>query len=369
MERILQWNIREMTAGKQDLLRLIEDFKPNIIAIQETFYGDNFMNKINNYNGICKQGHYNERYHGGLSLYFHSSCTYRVIEIQSQYQVVAAHLQPPQTRAFTVVSIYIPGSKEVSQDELTNISRQLLRPFIILEDLNSHSQLWGNQETTVRGRIVETFLTDNQLLCLSDGRPTHQSGTAIDLSIASPEMGADIQWNRYPSALSSDHHPIVLSVEGRGTEPAQRYNCNKANWSLYYVDQAWEGLPDLEREFGPEAVLEDLTRRILSAADRHVASYVPQNHYPRPQWNAQCEHRRQREQLYRQYKQTARQDIKLLWRRARAICKRLCRQSKREAFQKYVGEMKCGVQMGTIYDKLRRLRGRPPRKVRFLQSD
>ena len=174
-------------------------------------------------------------------------------------------------------------------------------------------------------------------------------------------MGGDIQWDRYPSVLSSDHHPIVFSVKGRGTElePAQRYNCSKANWSLYYVDQSWEGLPDLERGFDPKEVLEDLTRRILSASDRHIASYVPQNHYSRPQWNAQCE---QRERLYRQYKQTGRQDIKLLWQRARAICKRVFRQSKREAFQKYVGEMKYGVQMGTIYDKLRRLRGRTQEK-------
>ena len=119
MERILQWNIRGMTAGKQDLLGLIVDFKPNI-AIQKT-YGENFMNKIYNYNGICKQGHYNERYHGGVALYSHSSCAYRVIETQSQYQVVAAPLQLPQTMPFTAVSICIPGSKEVTQDELTNI--------------------------------------------------------------------------------------------------------------------------------------------------------------------------------------------------------------------------------------------------------
>ena len=72
---------------------------------------------------------------------------------------------------------------------------------------------------------------------------------------------------------------------------AQRYNCNKAIWSLYYTDQACEGLADLERRFDPEAVLEDLTRKILSAPE-NTASYVPQNHYPRPQWKAQCEHSR-----------------------------------------------------------------------------
>ena len=72
--------------------------------------------------------------------------------------------------------------------------------------------------------------------------------------------------------------------------------------------------------------------------------------------------RKQGERLDRQYKQTGQHDLKILWQRTRAICKRVFRQSKLDRFQKHVGDIKYGVQMETIYDKLRRLEGKPQRK-------
>ena len=61
MEHIIQWNVKGMTSGKPDLLQLIENFHTSLISVQEAFYGAQFMARIPNYIGICKQGHFIER--------------------------------------------------------------------------------------------------------------------------------------------------------------------------------------------------------------------------------------------------------------------------------------------------------------------
>ena len=73
-----------------------------------------------------------------------------------------------------------------------------------------------------------------------------------------------MQLDRYHSVFSSDHQPIVLTVERRYrlSQHGGMYNCNEANWRLYYVHQTWERLPDLKRGVDLEKYL---TQRILSA--------------------------------------------------------------------------------------------------------
>ena len=38
MEQILQWNIQGISSSKQDLIKLIDIYKPIVITIQETFW-------------------------------------------------------------------------------------------------------------------------------------------------------------------------------------------------------------------------------------------------------------------------------------------------------------------------------------------
>ena len=191
MDSILQWNLQGMSSSKEDILKLVHDNTPSILAFQETFYGNNFMAKIPNFHGLCKQGHFNQRYHGGVALYIHSSCPYQAITIQSPLQVVAARVQLHGYPVITIASIYIPGRTHVNLAELLNIAAQLPRPFFLLGDFNGHNPLWGGTNTDVRGRLLESLLTRKQLVCLNDRRPTHQSGSSIDLSLCTPELASD----------------------------------------------------------------------------------------------------------------------------------------------------------------------------------
>ena len=193
MDTIIQWNLQGMTSAKEDILQLTEEHKPIVLAFQETFYSNDFKAKIPHYHGICKQGHFNHRFHGGVALYIHSSCPYQPINIQTTLQVVAAKIQLHNHRALTIASIYIPGRSRLSLADLRNVVAQLPTPYFLLGDFNGHNPIWGGNSIDTRGRLIEDFITQERLNCLNDGRPTHESGSSIDLSICTPDIAVDAE--------------------------------------------------------------------------------------------------------------------------------------------------------------------------------
>ena len=48
------WNVHCMGASKENLIILIETYKPAVIACPETWYGSHFISNIAGYKGACK---------------------------------------------------------------------------------------------------------------------------------------------------------------------------------------------------------------------------------------------------------------------------------------------------------------------------
>ena len=246
VESILQCNTRGVSSAKQDLLKLIKEYQPSVISIQETFLGNDAMIKLPGYLGISKQGHFNQRFHGGVAIYIHSSCPHETININSEHQIIAARITLLQNITLTVTSIYLPGRSNITEQSISDIISQLPTPFILLGDFNGHSELWGFPTSDARGRRIRKILADNHLNCLNDGTPTHESGSAIDLTICSPALTPLLEWTVLPSVLSSDHHPILTSITSNNNYPdtPERYNYKKANWDNYSADAAWSNIPE-----------------------------------------------------------------------------------------------------------------------------
>ena len=368
---IIQWNLRGMGSAKEEVMQLIEAHKPSVLALQETFYGNDFMSKINNYNGVCKQGHYNRRFQGGVALYIHSSLPYTSIDIQTELQIVAVRVQINYTRTITIASIYLPPRENIQQQHLEQILPQLPSPFLLLGDFNAHHPTWDATSCDNRGRMIISFITNNNLICHNNIEPTHISGSSIDLSLSSSEIGCDIDWNVLPTVLSSDHYPILINISGANPlfEITRRYNYKAAKWKQYYVDPIWENLPVAD-DLSPNEIFADVMQRFQIAADRNIPVTSSHKYFPRTFWNDECKHVWcERERLYRQYKACKLPEVKTQWQRARAIAKRTFRRCKQQSFQEYLSNMKYGTRTSQIYNKLRNIRGRPPRQIHFLNNN
>ena len=112
-----------------------------------------------------------------------------------------------------------------------------------------------------------------------------------------------------------------------------------------------------------------MINRLIKPADNNIPKYTPQRFFPRPQWNAECSHAwRERERLYRRYKDTKSEEVKLQWKRMRAIAKNTFRLNQKKQFQLYLNTLTYNSPLSHIYNKLGKLSGRPPRQIHFLNN-
>ena len=102
---IVQWNCQGVSNKKNELLQMIQEKQPKVIALQETMIGPNMTLKIPHYNGYFKPGSFSGRYHGGVGLLIHESVPFfSEIRINSSLQAIAVQIQ--LQRKIAICSIY-----------------------------------------------------------------------------------------------------------------------------------------------------------------------------------------------------------------------------------------------------------------------
>ena len=82
---------------------------------------------------------------------------------------------------------------------------------------------------------------------MNGGLATHTSGTAIDLTVASPLLALDMQWEVLPSPLSSDHFPILTTTsrsKSNQNNLQDGYNHNEGRWKEITADSIWQRVPE-----------------------------------------------------------------------------------------------------------------------------
>ena len=372
-ESIIQWNTQGISTSKQDILKLIEQHKPAVLAIQETQLGNDFMIRLPAYNGLCKQGNYNRRFHGGVAMYIHSNIPFMEVKIDTNYQILAVTLSLGPLRNLTVLNAYVPGSVELDKNEFNRILRALPKPYLLMGDLNGHNPLWGPDERDARGRIIEEIIQEESLTVMNTGVATHISGTAVDVTLATADVTAEVTWNAQESVYSSDHYPIVVEVLGNARptmDAASSYNYDKADWLGYHADESWQALPEIGTQHSTRFLVRDMYERLYQAADRNIPTFVYRRYYPRSWWNDECKRAwKRREAAYRRYKNTGSMESKVQWKKLRAIAKVTFKRAKQQDMRKYVESMKVNAPMASIYEKLRKIRGRPPKKISILVTN
>jgi ribonuclease HI len=370
---ILQWNAHGVSPSKQDLIFLINRYKPSAIAIQETFLSNDCMINLPGYSSYFKQGHFNQRYHGGVALFVHNSCPHEPVTINSRYQAVAARIKFEGIATVTVASIYIPGREPLHMVDLKALTRQCTQPCVLLGDFNAHSTQWGNNQTNLRGRIIETWTTEEGINITNTGLPTHVSGTAIDLTLLSPTLSPGTTWTTHPSLLSSDHYPIVVTLRGRertAGDPPVRRNFRGADWKQYQKDTTWRELPQDLAGYTNEEITYQMYMKFTTAGDNSIPKYKKVKYYPKPYWSKECTDRwHDRERRYRRYKNSGSIQDKIEWKRSSAVATNCFRLAKRNNFRQICSTLTQDTDMIVIWNHVNKIKGRTPYRITMLHED
>ena len=137
-----------------------------------------------------------------------------------------------------LVNFYCPNDKPPSLDSIsTEVSN-----FVIVGDLNSHSQSWGYQHMDRRGEEVENWQDENRLFLINSpsDQPTfysrrwHTTSTP-DIVLCTEDLHGSIRREVGEQLGGSDHRPVFLKVNLRASTEATfpRWNYKKANWTHF----------------------------------------------------------------------------------------------------------------------------------------
>ena len=101
---------------------------------------------------------------------------------------------------FCCTYVYISRPFSLKYQHLDNLMQQLPSLYIILGDFNGHNILCGNKNNDSRVKLIENFLTKNDVCIMNDKystyhSPSSKSFTYIDLSFCHPSLFLDFDWS------------------------------------------------------------------------------------------------------------------------------------------------------------------------------
>lgn len=176
---------------------------------------------------------------GGVAIAVSRNVPHSRIPVTTTLQAVAVQVNLPTKR--TYVSLYIPPSHDnnILKDELNELILQLPKPFLIMGDLNAHSEIWGGHSTDLRGKILIEIIGNHGLTIWNDDSmtffcPANGNQSAVDLTLSSEYIN-NLSWSVDNDLRGSDHFPIFLSPIDRNIDnPGNpKWIFEKADWSEY----------------------------------------------------------------------------------------------------------------------------------------
>ena len=216
-----------------------------------------------------------------------------------------------------------------------------------------------------RGRHIEDFIDTHNLVTLNRNQPTyfhlsHNTETAVDLSLSSPCLGTWFDWSIDTDVYDSDHYPIYIrftfSPEGISSF-SPRWKLDRADWIKFSdlcESQHAEHFPD------PVDGIQHITQTMIAAAEKTIPTTKPIRQGVAVPWWTTAVRRAiaKRKRAFRLYLRR-RTDQNLIARnKERSIAKRVINSAKRESWNSFLSSFTSRTPLSQIWNLVRRLSGK-----------
>ena len=222
---------------------------PILIALQETWLLPNDSNNfdLNDYSLYRQDDTTGGRRRGGVALYVCNEFVHSQINLNTNLEAVACTIRL-HGRDIDFCSLYIPPDTDnaLLHVSLPRLVAHFKNPCVLLGDFNTHSQAWSHDpvHTDRRGYVIENFIENHRLVLLNTGANTHfnlshNTQSAIDLSLCSASLGNHFDWEVDSDIYDSDHFPIKLTPTFSPRQDSvsnfvPRWNLARADWDKLY---------------------------------------------------------------------------------------------------------------------------------------
>ncbi|KAG7312855.1 hypothetical protein JYU34_001236 [Plutella xylostella] len=237
--RVLQWNAQSLKSKKHEVLNLIDDIRPVIVAVSESWLAPGSRFRVPGYS--CLRDDRDDGF-AGCALLVKRTLTFSSIPTPphgQEFNVVAL-------RALDIafVSVYFPDPHPSHLPSFYNIISSLPQPLLIMGDFNAHHTSWGSYHTDAFAIALLDMLDTLDVCILNDGSPTRRvlprqnPKSAVDLTFSSPLLSTSIFWRVLPNTFGSDHFPISITLPTRTSILADtcafpRYMIGRNEWSNF----------------------------------------------------------------------------------------------------------------------------------------
>jgi len=325
---------------------------------------------IKGYNGFFKNRQTYLRASGGVAIFVNNLIESSEIHIQSPLEVIAVSIR--LKTSLCICNIYLPDSTNLTLNDLNDIIKQLPKPFIFLGDFNSRNQIWRSHHTDQRGKIMEKFLENEQLILLNTGEytrhnATHKSLSVIDFTITNSTFAPKTEWTVLNEYCSSEHWPISIKIKDQTVPiiPPVRWNLKNPNWELYQdiINQELNNHPiNLKNEINQteiNSIINNFSNVILDTANLTIGKInIINKNKTVPWWNKECNTAiRAYKKSLNKFKKTKSIDDHIALKKLRAQAKFITKKSKTESWQKYTNSINSNTSSTEMWNKIKSIKG------------
>ena len=349
--KIIQWNCRGLRSNYNDLAILLQDHSPTAVCLQETNLKPNTNISFKNYTMVnCFGPANNERDCWGVSILVKDGTPHQHITLKTNLQAVAVNINCH--RPMTICSVYLPPNRSVDVVELRQLVKQLPKPFMLLGDFNGHHTMWGCRDINPRGRIIEDFLSEENLCIFNDYTTTYLH----------PASGS----------ATADHYPIFIESNNSIVEErVQHWRLHRADWEAFQ-QSCGENLTisQFENEEGVDDHIALFTAKLHNIADKSIpkTSTVPKK-LDKPwfdeDWRMVIDTRKKSLQKFK--KHPTRQNLDG-YKKDYAKARRTISEAKRQSWRAYVSTLNNNTSAKHTWQMLRRISGKRKDKTDIAET-
>lgn len=231
------WNARSIARKRLELIDFLKKENITLIALSETHLNPSLSFHLPEHLIVRVD---REDSKGGVAIAVHRSLKYRILPLPATRLIEVVGVEVTTSHgSFRFYSVYCPrqardsdGTVRLFKNDLQILTRTPGR-FIVAGDLNARHRHWGNAIANKNGTILWGDMQAGYYKIAYPPHPTYQSNgsySTLDLFLTNMEVDDPVT----VTALSSDHLPVLMSVDGSGTQPKrQRLNYRAANWLAF----------------------------------------------------------------------------------------------------------------------------------------
>ena len=299
---------------------------------------------------------------GGSAILVRNSVASTLLNINSPLQVVAARIHT--NKSYTICSLYLPPTQVITEQDISNLIRQLPKPFILMGDFNARDPFWGDSLTNANGKVILKIIESFNLCCLNDGSPTHyhsqtDSFTNIDLTICSGDILHDFNFSVLEFLFGSDHFPTMISTNiPSASNYLGRWNFNKAQWDIFYTFTS--NINNYESFESVQSAIDYFNKFLLDASKSSIPKPPHTGGKPKiPWWNNDCQDAlAAKKKAFRRFKRSRLQIDWMAYKKLRAKAKKTLRAARKESWQRYVSSINSKTPISVVWKRIKKMKNK-----------